>query len=66
MALTADLLASLRFEVVQNRHAEGFDVVCDGAPGTLDFAYQSAFTLYVNVEPDAAADGHAGFAYRIE
>lgn len=55
-----------RFEVVQNGHAEGFDVVCDGTPGTLEFTYQPVFTLHVSVEPDSAADGHAGFAYRVE
>jgi hypothetical protein len=47
-------------------HAEGFDLACDGTPGSLEFAYQPAFPLYVSVKPDSAADGHAGFAYRVE
>lgn len=55
-----------RFEVVQNGHAEGLDVVCDGTTGSLEFRNQPGLSLYVNIEPDAPADGHAGFAYRIE
>jgi len=54
-----------RFEIVLNRHAEGFDLVCDGRARILEFVYQPPFTLYVSIEPDAAADGQAGFAYRV-
>jgi hypothetical protein len=54
-----------RFEIIQNRDAEGFDVICDGTPGSIEVAYQPVFTLYVSVKPDSAAVGHAGFAYRV-
>jgi hypothetical protein len=66
LAATCVGTGTARFEVVQNRQAEGFDLVCDGRAGSLEFVYQPAFTLYVSVEPDAAADGHAGFAYRVD
>jgi hypothetical protein len=55
-----------RFEIVQNQHAEGFDLVCDGRARSLEFVYQPTFTLYVSIEPDATADGHAGFAYAVD
>ena len=54
-----------RFEIVQNLHAEGFDLVCDGRAGGVEVAYHPIYTLYVRIEPDSAAVGHAGFAYRV-
>lgn len=65
LAATCVGAGKARFEIVQNQHAEGFDVVCDGRAGSLEFVYQPPFTLYINVEPDPVADGHAAFAYRV-
>jgi hypothetical protein len=35
-------------------------VICDGTTCNLEFRNQPEFALYVNIDPDAAADGNAG------